>query len=256
MKQSLFVAFSTQKGGIGKTTLTVLFSSYLHYVKGYNVAVIDCDFPQHSIVRMRSREVEQVMNDPFYNKMAEEQFTRLDKPAFPIVEAKPEQAIAVAEELISRTSDEFDFILFDLPGTLNGEGIVNTLASVDYIFAPISADRMVLESTLQFAILINDIIVKPKVGNVKGLYLIWNLVDGREKTKLYWAYEDAIKELEIQVLKYVLPDSKRFRHEMEEEHKPIFRSTLFPIDKRLLAGSNFEELSEEILQLINPSNHE
>ena len=42
----LYVAFSTQKGGAGKTTLTVLVASYLHYVKGYNVAVIDCDFPQ------------------------------------------------------------------------------------------------------------------------------------------------------------------------------------------------------------------
>ena len=28
-----FVAFSTQKGGAGKTTLTVLAASYLHYVK-------------------------------------------------------------------------------------------------------------------------------------------------------------------------------------------------------------------------------
>ena len=48
-KKTMNVAFSTQKGGAGKTTLTVLVASYLHYVKGYNVAVIDCDFPQHSI---------------------------------------------------------------------------------------------------------------------------------------------------------------------------------------------------------------
>ena len=43
----LYVAFSTQKGGAGKTTLTVLMASYLHYVKGYDVAVIDYGFPQH-----------------------------------------------------------------------------------------------------------------------------------------------------------------------------------------------------------------
>ena len=49
----LYVAFSTQKGGAGKTTLTVLMASYLHYVKGYDVAVIDCDFPQYSIHDMR-----------------------------------------------------------------------------------------------------------------------------------------------------------------------------------------------------------
>ena len=41
MDKEIFIAFATQKGGIGKTTLTVLTASYLHYVKGYNVAVVD-----------------------------------------------------------------------------------------------------------------------------------------------------------------------------------------------------------------------
>lgn len=50
MKEATYVAISTQKGGAGKTTLTVLVASYLHYVKGYNVAVVDCDF--HSTVSM------------------------------------------------------------------------------------------------------------------------------------------------------------------------------------------------------------
>ena len=35
-EKTKFVAFSTQKGGAGKTTLTVLAASYLHYVKGFN----------------------------------------------------------------------------------------------------------------------------------------------------------------------------------------------------------------------------
>ncbi|WP_370788955.1 hypothetical protein [Leyella stercorea] len=33
MKEATYVAISTQKGGAGKTTLTVLVASYLHYVK-------------------------------------------------------------------------------------------------------------------------------------------------------------------------------------------------------------------------------
>ena len=31
-KEPKYIAFSTQKGGAGKTTLTVLVASYLHYV--------------------------------------------------------------------------------------------------------------------------------------------------------------------------------------------------------------------------------
>ena len=41
-KTPLYVAFSTQKGGVGKTTFTVLAASYLYYLKGYDVAVVDC----------------------------------------------------------------------------------------------------------------------------------------------------------------------------------------------------------------------
>ncbi len=46
MSNEIFVAFATQKGGIGKSTVTALAANYLHNVKGHNVAVIDCDDPQ------------------------------------------------------------------------------------------------------------------------------------------------------------------------------------------------------------------
>lgn len=54
-KQTLNVAFATQKGGSGKTAITVLVASYLHYNCGCPLAVIDCDFPQHSLYEMRER---------------------------------------------------------------------------------------------------------------------------------------------------------------------------------------------------------
>ena len=73
-KETLFIAFSTQKGGVGKTTFTVLAASYLHYLKGYNVAVLDCDFPQYSINAMRKRDTQQVEADDYYKLMAYNQF--------------------------------------------------------------------------------------------------------------------------------------------------------------------------------------
>ena len=36
-KEPLFVALSNQKGGVGKSTLTILLASYFHYRKGKNV---------------------------------------------------------------------------------------------------------------------------------------------------------------------------------------------------------------------------
>lgn len=79
MNEPIYVAFSTQKGGAGKTTLTVLTASYLHYVKGYNVAVVDCDFPQYSIKDMRERDMTSATGDDHYKAMAYEQFKRLQK---------------------------------------------------------------------------------------------------------------------------------------------------------------------------------
>ncbi len=39
-KKPLFVAFSSQKGGVGKSTFTTLVASTMHYRLGYNVAVL------------------------------------------------------------------------------------------------------------------------------------------------------------------------------------------------------------------------
>ena len=44
-KKPLFIAFSSQKGGVGKSTFTTLVASTMHYRLGYNVAVFDADFP-------------------------------------------------------------------------------------------------------------------------------------------------------------------------------------------------------------------
>ena len=112
MKEATYVAISTQKGGAGKTTLTVLVASYLHYVKGYNVAVVDCDFPQYSIHDMRKRDMKAVMEDGHYKVLAYEQLKRLKKNPYPIRCSRAEDAIRTAENLVEAQPD-LDFVFFD-----------------------------------------------------------------------------------------------------------------------------------------------
>lgn len=247
-KKTLNVAFSTQKGGAGKTTLTVLVASYLHYVKGYNVAVVDCDFPQHSISEMRDRDLQMTMDDEYYKLMAYDQFTALGKKAYPVIESSPENAMEDAKEVIDEMQP--DIVFFDLPGTINNGAVIRTLCFMDYIIAPISADRVVLESTLQYAITVNDSLITTGKGKIKAIHLLWNLVDGREKTELYEVYEEVIDKLGFPLFKTFLPDSKRFRREQSIHHKALFRSTLFPADKTLVRGSNFDVLIDELLDLV------
>ena len=237
-EKTKFVAFSTQKGGAGKTTLTVLAASYLHYVKGFNVAVIDCDYPQHSIVEMRERD----------KRLAYEQFTRLQKKAYPVVESNTKEALADADYLLPQ--GDFDYVFFDLPGTINNEDLIHSLAGMDYLVAPISADRVVMESTLNYAVVVKEHIMGREKSRMKGLYMLWNMVDGREKTELYQVYEAVMKELELPVLKTFLPDTKRFRREQNASRRSVFRSTLFPADRSLIRGSNLDKLVDELIELL------
>ena len=68
-KRCTFIALSNQKGGVGKSTMTVLLASYFHYVKGKNVAVIDCDYPQFSIQALRSRDMKNVERSEFLQQL-------------------------------------------------------------------------------------------------------------------------------------------------------------------------------------------
>lgn len=244
-----YVAFSTQKGGAGKTTLTVLVASYLHYVKDYNVAVIDCDYPQHSIYDMRERDIKMVEDDEYFKGMAYEQIERLGgKHFYRVVDSSPEKALSDAEKLCEQ--GEYDFIFFDLPGTLNNLDLITALANMDYIVAPIAADRVVLESTLNYLIAVRDSIIAPGKSAIKDIYLLWNMVDGREKSELYEVYEGVINELNFPLLKTFIPNSVRFRKEQSISHKALFRSTLFPVDKTLVGGSNIDVLTNELLEIL------
>jgi cellulose biosynthesis protein BcsQ len=250
LNETLNVAFSTQKGGAGKTTLTVLVASYLHYVKGYNVAIVDCDYPQHSIYDMRKRNQKAAIEDDYYKVMAYEQIKRLDgKKFYRVLKSRPEDAIFAAQSLLD-ADDELDFIFYDLPGTVNDNGVISTISQMDYVFSPISADYVVLDSTLRFADTLNNKLVTTGKSDIKGLWLVWNMVDGREKTELYEVYEKVIEQLGLQVLKTFIPDSKRFRRENTLAHRTVFRSTVFPMDKSLIKGSNIDLLVDEMLTIM------
>ena len=248
-KEPLFIAFSTQKGGAGKTTLTVLMASYLYYVKGYDVVVVDCDFPQFSIKDMRERDLKNIERNPYLRKLAYDQFKRIGKRAYPIVVSRPDKPF-----IESVTPP--DFIFFDLTGTVNNLGLIKTVATMDYIFCPIAADRFIMESSLKYASIINDTLITTGKSNIKGIRLLWNMVDKREKTDLYDIYDKVIAGMGLETLKTSLPDSKRFRKEGSEEgDRPFFRSTLLPPDKALAKGSGIDDLAEEILGIVKRPTH-
>ncbi len=250
-REPIYVAFATQKGGVGKSAFTVLVASYLQYVKGFNVAIVDCDYPQYSINALRTREKEKITKDEFYKGVTSNFYSSHRSLCYPVMCSKAEDATTKIEQELLTDGNQYDIILLDLPGTVNTTGVITTLTKVDYIFTPITADRFVLESSLSFASHLNETIVMNQSGRLKGIYLFWNLVDAREKTALYDSYENGICSLGIEVLKTAIPDTKRFRKEMSVERRMPFRSTLLPPDKKAIKGSGIVELIDEICDIIN-----
>lgn len=250
MSNEIFVAFATQKGGIGKSTVTALAASYLHNVQGHNVAVIDCDAPQHSIHGLRERETKLIDESLYFKALACDHFRKIRKNAYPVIASDALNALDDAERMLAEEEVKPDIVFFDMPGTLKSNGVVKTLSQMDYIFAPMSADRFVVESTLQFAVMFRDNLMTTGQAKTKGLYLFWTMVDGRERSELYDLYRQIIDGMNIPMLETRLPDSKRFRRDLSEERKAIFRSTIFPMDNALMRGSNIKELAEEICSVM------
>ena len=252
MSKEIFVAFATQKGGIGKSTVTALAASYLHNVKGYNVAVVDCDDPQHSIHGLREHEMGLIDSSTYFKALACDHFRRIKKNAYTIVKSNAVNALDDAERMIATEDVKPDVVFFDMPGTLRSNGVIKTLSQMDYIFTPLSADRFVVESTLKFVTMFRDRLMTTGQAKTKGLYLFWTMVDGRERNDLYGIYEEVIAEMGFPVLSTRLPDSKKFRRDLSEERRSVFRSTIFPMDTALLKGSGIREFSEEISEIIRP----
>ena len=250
-KEPLFIAFSTQKGGAGKSAFTSLTASHYHYNCGLNVLVIDCDKSQHSLQRMRERDQEIVETDPVHNEQFYIQFNRINKSAYPILYSNAANAIEVAKSYIENSETKYDVVMIDLVGSVEADGVMACVAKLDYIFVPISSDHFVMESSLAFALTAKNMLLDNHDQPLKGIFLFWNKVVATERTTLYDDYTKVITEMGIPILNTSIPDAVRYKRELRKGRKEVFRSTLFPISPSLIKGSRFDELIIEISKILN-----
>ncbi|WP_100075221.1 ParA family protein [Chryseobacterium camelliae] len=250
-KETLKVSIYAQKGGVGKSTMTILLASVLHYRLGYNILVLDCDFPQYSLIGIRERDKRTVMESDFHKRQAVKQFHTINKKAYPIIKCKAENALEKAFDYCESSSVPPDIIFFDLPGTANTQGVIGALKGMNYIFSPITADRLVVESTLAFSEVFLRLPAQNKNPIEQSLFLFWNQVDGREKTGLYDAYERVIDGLSLPIMATRIMDSKRFRKEIDDTGNYVFKSTLLPADPQILKITRVDQFVKEFLKIIH-----
>lgn len=248
-KEPLFIALSNQKGGVGKSTITVLLASYFHYQKEKNVLVVDCDYPQHSVKAMREWDVKNVGKTPRLQNMLVEQFGDTGRKAYNILPSTPEKANETAYEFIDRSDIDYDIVLFDLPGTVNTPGVFQSIINMDHVFTPITQERMVMQSSMTFVLAVREYLHHHKGAPLRNIHMFWNKMDKRVSKDLYNAYMEIFHSLKLPVLETVIPSAERYKKDAGSNGQ-IFRSTLFPPSSALLKGSNLELLASEMEKIL------
>lgn len=163
------VSFLNQKGGCGKSTLTIHFATYLHMLEGKNVTIIDCDSPQHSIVSSRRDDLN-VVNQ---NVNLLTKFRNFERKEYQIYKATiPECLNLINSGTIDLTTKNDDIIFIDLPGTFNTEGYMDILSKIDCIIIPAESDKLSFTSMMMTIELISHVRDKQI-----PIYILWNKIN-------------------------------------------------------------------------------
>ena len=173
------VVFANQKGGVGKSTLCILFANYLSYKKK-QVCVIDTDL-QKTIHMQRKKGAAAYEG-------VEEPYSVQD---FDVTD--PE----IMQQLMDSASQVDGFVLFDSPGNVSEDGLVPMFAEADYIVCPYEYEDKTLDSTGTFVQVLNAL--REHNPEMKAeLFFVPNRIDARigtsEEMKMWKQTDEIFKQ--------------------------------------------------------------
>ncbi len=172
----MVIAFANQKGGVGKTTLCMLFANYLAK-KGINVLVVDVD-RQRSLMGQRKSDSDAWEDQEILYNVEEANCEK---------EEETKQLMTLAKSIDG-------VVLIDTPGNVTENGLIPIFSQVDAIVCPYQYETRCLESTGVFVRVMLMLKENYKEMNPSFFYLP-NLVDSRVGTqteKDSWNDADAI----------------------------------------------------------------
>ena len=137
------IAFANQKGGVGKTTLCILFADYLAWKKK-GVVLLDAD-DQRSVTTKREKDVEFFGEEPPYE-----------------VQHVGIQDVDYMQRLMANARQIDGTVIIDCPGNVRDDGLLPVFTQADAIIIPFEYEDICLEATTDFVNLLNTI--KQKVG--------------------------------------------------------------------------------------------
>ena len=132
----MIIIIGNQKGGAGKSTLTLLLANYFTQARKHDVTVIDLDY-QQSIAQKYERA-----------KLLE------NAEPYTVVAASLDHFPGMRQILCS---NEEQIVLIDLPGKLDDDGLIPVFESAAVVICPFSYDEFSFESTVLFSVVLRKI---------------------------------------------------------------------------------------------------
>jgi chromosome partitioning protein len=217
------ISFASQKGGPGKTTLSILAATYL-FSEQSQVVVLDADFPQHSFARHRQRDLHELSQSDPAHRQAQE--ILLEKGLVPYG-ISPTKVVDAAQALgIIKTSTDLEFVLVDLPGTLNVTGIDTVLKGLDLVVIPCELEFKSITAAMETMDYLTTLCPTLRLG------LIWTKIKKPHQQRYREEVEKAMHKLfNLRFFDYRLPDTVKISQQL---------STLVALD--MMAAPLVEEL--------------
>lgn len=247
-KKPIYAAFASPKGGIGKTTLTIITASHLHYKKDYHVAVVDCNHPIYPIGFFRQQEVKQIDRSPRFNEKIAAHFSGSNNKAYPIACSTMQNALTAAQEL-ERQNPKLDLILFDLPNLMTVDQTSELLSVMDFVIFPMTGCLISAALTSSYIEVLNEQVMTMGKGNIKSTYLLRTMINGWQPHNSEHNSNVLADHAGVSFLDTRIPYTEQSRAHIFEEDGDIGISTLLPTDpccRSLMA----EELSGEVHQIL------
>ncbi|MVM42217.1 AAA family ATPase [Spirosoma sp. HMF3257] len=216
-----FISFCSQKGGVGKTSITVHAATYLAQTLKLPVTIFDCDYPQHSLTSIRDSEIERLKSDESFLKRAE----KLSSLPYEIIPSQLVDALPKLDEYANTNR----MVFIDIPGTLNVNGFDGFVKRLDAAILLLEPDPVSFESTMHTVLALANF--QNKNGGMVPTYLLWNKYNVHEREERYTNLQDAAlnyletlkkerkQPIDVKFMEYRIPYSVSIKD---------YRSTLLP----------------------------
>ena len=228
---SVIISLLSQKGGVGKSTLTMMLLNALYHRYNLKVALIDADFPQNSIYKKRQRELKIIAQDKRLSKVYDTIYQ--DKAPYTIIKSD----LLGCPEAIEKIKDQYDYIFIDTTGTVNQQGIIPFFKQVNYFFIPIFQDDLSLISSMELYRILRTKI-QPMSEAYKDCKIVFNRVPAKNHVKkIKQQLAGKVDFLEEDVRAYAV-------------YERAYRSTIFPMPQNKKESIKFFQFVDCFLQSI------